>query len=314
MATLARLHAQGIGGWCRIWWARDMAAYASRHAPAARVCSVLMALGALATGCATTRAPPSDLDLSRAAIVQSQADPVRVLNGRPGKGVSVGAGAVGGAGTGILVAAVGCLGAGPFYPLCLAVVLPASTAIGTLGGVMVGAVVGGSTEDAEAKASLLQTELAAVSYPALLAQRVRSQASDRLSIDLPLLDTAALAAPNGGATPANDGAPRWLIDVALIEVFSDGNMPDQPYALRVVGRLRLHRTGEPLAVYESSQDATSDAVLTTAEWGANGAEAVRSGLDQSVKRLAEQMLTDLARSRSVPALRGTPPSAASRHE
>ena len=71
--------------------------------------------------------------------------------------------------------------------------------------------------------------------------------------------------------------------------------PGQPFALRVEGRLKLRRSDQPAVVYEASEVATSEAALTIDEWGANGAEALRRGLDQTLRQLADELLSDLAR-------------------
>lgn len=264
----------------------------SLRARAVRAVSALMAACALATGCATTQLPPPDLDLSRAAIVFDASQPVLILEGLSSKEFAVGVGAAGGFGTGVLVAAVGCLGTGPFYPLCLSLVLPATAVAGGVGGAIVGGVVSDTNTADEPNRGLLRAALEAASYPALLAEQVQKQARERFRVELPLL--AATAPAKGDPIAVDASARTWWIELTLTRVSSGRTAPNQPFALRAEGRLKLRRSNEPTAVYEVNAMAMSDAALTTAGWGANGAEALRGGLDNSVRLLADKLLSQLA--------------------
>lgn len=255
-----------------------------------RRCSVvlLLALCTLATGCASWRRPPSDLDLNRAGIVADPADPTLVLDGPSGKATGALGGAAAGTGLGFLVgmvAALPCLGTGLFAAACVSTVVPASTAIGAAGGATLGVIRAEGADAVEQKRMLLATELRAATYQDLLAAQVRQQARERLDLDLPVL-------------PEADRADRWLLEVSLTQVAAERNAPGQPFALRVEGRLKLRRAGGPEVVYEASHRATSLASFTTEQWRANEAEAVRAGLTQGLRQLADEMLDDLVRAPS----------------
>jgi hypothetical protein len=252
--------------------------------------ALVVLMAACVTGCATTRVPP-DLDLSQAAIVLDATEPLLVVDGPTGMGVAVGA--AGGAGTGMLVAVVGCVGTGLFYPLCLAALLPAMTAVGGIGGAVTGGLVTHSGAAVDAKRDLLAAELGATSYPALLVEYVQQQARDRLSIELPRVDTATTSGSDGGIKAVDNAARSWWIEVAMTQVASGRTLPDQQFAVNVEGRLKLHRGGDSQVVYEASRTAKTDASLTIAEWGANGGDALRVGLHKSLRALADKMLSDL---------------------
>ena len=140
----------------------------------------------------------------------------------------------------------------------------------------------------------MRAELESTSYPALLAEHVQKRARERLLVELPLL--AATSPPSGDPIDIDAGAQTWWIELTLTRVSSSRGAPGQPFALRVEGRLKLRRSHQPAVVYEASAMATSEATLTTAEWAANGAEALRAGLDQSLRLLGDKLLSELVRS------------------
>ena len=244
--------------------------------------AALMLMCALTAGCAAPRVPP-DLDLGKAAIVQSPADSIAVSNGASSTAGGASRGAGVGAGTGFAFGAVGCLASGPFYPLCLAAVIPTAIAIGTVGGATVGAVKSESGASIATKLDMLKTELAATPYQTLLAQQLQSQAHERFGADLPLLDSKQAA------------GPEWLIDVAVTELIANAGGADHPFNWWIEARLSVRRAGAPRVLYETTRDVTSEASLTTAQWSANGAEALRSGMNQSLRTLADKMLDDLTK-------------------
>lgn len=257
--------------------------------------ALLASIGLLASGCAT-RPPPADLDFKRAGIVIAPVDPALSLNGPSGKGAGAGRGAAVGAGAGLAVGVIACLPTGIFIPVCLAAVIPTATVLGVASGATVGAVRADSTDTVATKLTLLKAELVATPYQTLLAEHLRALAAERFSIDLPMLDAAGAAALDTGQSATSSAAREWLIEVALTDVSADGSAPDKPYALWVETRLRLRHPGATRVVYETSGDLISEASLTTAEWGANGGEALHLALDKGLRRLADTMLTDLTRS------------------
>lgn len=274
-------------------WGRQLATHMERGV---RVASTMATVGLLATGCATRPPPPTDLDFKRAGIVVAPVDPALSLNGPSGKGAGAGRGAAVGGGAGFAVGLVACLPAGIFIPLCLAAVVPAATVLGVASGATVGAVRADSAETVATKLDLLKAELVATPYQTLLAEHLRAQAAERFSLDLPMLDATGAAALDSSQSATSPAAREWLIEVALTDVSADGSAPDKPYALWVETRLRLRHPGAPGVVYETSGDLISEASLTTAEWSANGGEALHLALDKSLRRLADMMLSDLMRS------------------
>ena len=244
--------------------------------------AALMLTCALTVGCAAQRVP-ADLDLRKAAIVERSTDSIAVSNGASSTAGGAGRGAGVGAGTGLAFGAVGCLASGPLYPLCLAAVIPSAIAIGTVGGATVGAVKSESGASIATKLDMLKTELAETPYQTLLAQQLQTQAQARFGADLPLVDSKQAA------------GPEWLIDVAVTELVANAGGAERPFNWWMEARLSLRRAGAPRVLYETTQDVTSEASLTTAQWSANGAEALRSGLNQSLRTLAEKMLDDLTK-------------------
>lgn len=258
--------------------------------------SMAIALCSLASGCASLARPPADLDLMRAAITMSAAEPVVSVDGPSGKGSGALRGAASGTGLGFIVGALSaasCAATGLMAGACIATVISTSTAIGTVGGAAVGAYRAENADAIELKRRVLGTGLTARSYPSVLAEQVQLQARERFSVELPLLaDAGAVAASHGGAL-------EWLIDLSLTNVAGNSSGPDQPFSLRVEGHMSLRHPGESKPVYESSYQAVTDASLTTAEWDADGSAAMQAGLNQSLRLLANKMLSDLVRSPGV---------------
>src|SRR5450755_73186 len=97
-----------------------------RHTFACLAMAMVCALGA---GCASGP-PPRDLDLRGARVVPMATVPALDVNGLPGGkpvGMAVGAGT--GSGAGVVVGAVACLSTGPFFPLCVAAIVPTAAGI-----------------------------------------------------------------------------------------------------------------------------------------------------------------------------------------
>ena len=70
---------------------------------------------------------------------------------------------------------------------------------------------------------------------------------------------------------------------------------DKALLLRVEGRLRLRRVGAPDVLYETVQNAMSEAAWTTDPWGEDSAQDLRNAMMQSLRALADKMMLDLTR-------------------
>lgn len=242
-----------------------------------------LCLGVLAAGCASLSRPPADLDLRQSEIVPDLSPPALRVDGYSGKGTAAGAGAAKGFGTGAAAGAVACMATGPFFPLCVAAVVPVTTTIGTLGWATAAAVTSEGADAVVSKRDLLESEIDPAQYPSMLAAQLREAARQRFDIDLRVGELP-------GGVP-----PPWRIELAVTEVACEDNKPQQPFALRVEGRVRLLRAGQTQVVYEKSLTSRTELKHTTAEWRANGAAAAKAGLERSLQSLAEGLLKDLLR-------------------
>lgn len=260
------------------------------------VCLAMAALCSLGAGCASAP-PPRDLDLRGARIVPMATVPALDVNGLPGGkavGATVGAGT--GSGAGVVVGAVACLSTGPFFPLCVAALVPTAAGIGAATGLVVGAVRTESSEALELKTKVLKDELVATSYQTLLAQRLQQRLDDDHLLDGPATDSAA------GDPAAGSGDRPWTIEVGVVEVGTEGK---NEFALRLVTRLTL-RHGSAAAVWQTAKEVQSDTELTTAQWIASDSKALRGVLDRCIHRAAHQLVTDLGR--AAPGQRAPVPS------
>ena len=139
-----------------------------------------------------------------------------------------------------------CLATGPFFPLCLAVVLPTTTAIGAISGAAVGAVRTESSGAIETKTRALRDDLVATPYNDMLARQLREQ----LASDVPLGTIGPVAAATA-LTERDDDRP-WTIEVGVTEVGTEGKSGRAgDAATRIENRI-----GEPAAnpyLYIASQ-------------------------------------------------------------
>jgi hypothetical protein len=239
---------------------------------------LLAATGVLASACASS--PPENLDLRRTVLLPDRTAPELVLHGSSGKLTGASGGAAAGAGIGLLAGILGCAGTGPFVVLCAGTVIPATTAIGVVSGATAGAIRSEGSAAVDAKRTLLARELAAADYPGLLAQLVQTQAHEHSGAGLP--------SPEAGAAPAD-----WTVEVTLLEIATDSSYPDDPFALRLKGRVRLRRAPGSDVVFEGVQYVRSEARLTTAQWSVEDAAPVRAALNQGLRELADRLLTKL---------------------
>ncbi len=253
-----------------------------RQVLAGTLALVVCALGA---GCASPP-PPAALDLSRARIVPMAAPPALDISGLPGgkaMGAAVGAGA--GSGYGALAGGVACLTTGPFLPLCLAVVLPTTTAIGAVSGAAVGAVRTEGTGAIEKKTRVLRDEMAATPYSDMLAGQLR----ERLASDVPLGTIGPVAAATA-LTERDDDRP-WTIEVGVTEVGTEGK---SEFALRLVTTVRVHRDGTA-TFWQVAKEVQSDRELTIDRWLADDAGALHEVLNRCIEQASRQLKTDFDR-------------------
>ena len=254
----------------------------ARSVPRARPPAALLVSALLLAGCATNP-PPAGLDLRGATIVAGTVAPTLDISGLPGgKAVGAGVGAGTGSGAGVVAGALGCLGTGPLYPLCLAVVIPTAAAIGAVTGAVVGAVKTESVDAIALKTGAVKDELAASGYQELLASRVR----ERLAGDSP----GAPASDDAELGPRPAGESPWLVDVSLTEVGTEGK---GEFALRLVARLAVRKRGETAIAYVVAKEVQSETELTLADWTVAEAAALRGVMDVCVRRVADRLLLDL---------------------
>jgi hypothetical protein len=245
---------------------------------------------ALGAGC-TTLPPPRHLDLSGARIVPGTAAPALDVNGLPGGkagGAAVGAGT--GSGAGVVAGAVACLATGPFFPLCVVTVVPAGAAVGAVTGAVVGAVRTESSAAIELKTTALKGELAATSYQTLLAEQLRDRLRDDYSLAIPLESPSPEPTASVAADTRVVDAPL-LLQVSVTEVGTEGK---GEFALRLVTGLTLRR-GPAVVVWRTSREVQSDTELTTDQWMASDAKALRGVLDACVRSAARRLATELGR-------------------
>ena len=260
--------------------------------------AALLVSGLLLAGCATHLPPPPGLDVRGATVVAGTAAPTLDISGLPGgKAAGAGVGAGTGSGAGVVAGALGCLAAGPLYPLCLAVVIPTTAAIGAVTGAVLGAVKTESVDAMALKTRVVKEELASNGYQELLAGRVR----ERLAEAAP----DAPASGGAGAVPRPAGESPWLVDVAVTEVGTEGK---GEFALRLVARLAVHRPGETAMVYVVAKEVQSETELTTADWTAAEATALRGVMDVCVRRVADRLLLDLLAAPPPAVARSRPPA------
>lgn len=249
---------------------------------------------ALAAGCAGVGQAPRGLSLAEAVIVPVAGEPTIEINGPSGKFTGGAAGAAKGGTAGFFAGGLMCVGTGFLFPLCVAAVVPATTAIGAVGWGTVAAVRADTAEGVAHKHGLLAAELASRPYPALLTQQFQREAHERMSVDV------GIVPPGLGALTG--GAVLWTIELALTEVTTERSAPGERFRLRAAGRLALRRIGQGEVVFARNREATSVSFLTTEQWAADDGVAVRDGLGQALQRLAAELMDDLLGQRHADAI------------
>lgn len=244
---------------------------------------VLAAAGALLAGCAGNPRMPSELDLSQATLSAGAGETSLSLAGPSGKGMGAGKGAAKGAGIGLLIGGLACMGTGFLAPMCLATIVPTSTAIGAVSGGVRGAVISDTSEDVDAKRDMLQAELDAPATRTRLVTQLQRRSREALAVELPLADPA-----NAPATPA-----EWTLQVTLTELSTVGSRAGLPYGLHTWASLEVARAGEAQPVFVKHYRAYSTERYTTPEWQSNDSEPLRIALDRMSAALAAKMVSDL---------------------
>ena len=248
-----------------------------------RRCPGLLVLAcALATGCASTARLPTAFSLADASLVAEGAEALLVIDGPSGKGSGAGAGAAKGGSTGLLIGGLACMGAGPLAALCIAAVIPATTAIGAVGGAVAGAISTDSAANVEAKRALLASVMPAAASPDGLAARLQQGLHRRRSGE-------SLQAGADGGLPRS----AWTLRLGMTELQTLGAGAEAPYALRAVAQLQVLDTGSGSPVFAKAYQAVSPVRLRTAEWSANEALLARQAVEALYSSLAAQMATDL---------------------
>jgi hypothetical protein len=238
-------------------------------------------LCALGSGCSSLP-PPADLDLGTARIVGMATSPAVDVSGLPGgkaMGVAVGAGA--GSGYGALAGGAACLAAGPLFPICLAMVLPTTTAIGAVSGAVIGGKRTESVDAIEAKTRALRDEMAATPYNDLLAHQLQARLLDK---------PAASTSPVAQGVEVETDSP-WTLEVGVTEVGTEGK---SEFALRLVATLRLRRAGTAV-LWQTAREVQSDTELTIDRWLADDSMALHAVLNRCIERAARQLEIDVTR-------------------
>jgi hypothetical protein len=247
---------------------------------------------AMFPGCASSVAPRG-VDLHRAAIVEAADDPAALKGGPSGAGIGAGRGMLVGVGAGTIAGVGLCAATGPWFPLCMLVIVPTTTVVGTASGAAIGAMSAESREDSAMKKTLLSEAAATVSFQHLLIGHVQEEARLRSSVELPVVDAGASSAI--GIAAADGAPPLWLIEIALDEVSPNSDAPDRAYGYWVGARVELHRSGTVGAVFKTSYGLDTEVSMTATAWREGGADATQKAVDGSLRQLAKQIVDGLVR-------------------
>lgn len=248
------------------------------------LCAGFLFAALSATGCASLP-PPRELDLRRLRIVAVDTPPRVDINGLPGgKVVGAGVGAGTGSGAGVLIGAAACVGTGLFFPLCVLTVVPTAAGIGAVTGGVVGAMRTESTEAIGLKARALRDHLAGNRYQRMLALRLEEELRQALGDDAP-------GRPGAADGVAGEVAP-WTLDVSITELATEGK---SEFALRLVARIALRRSGEVDPVWSVAKEVQSETELTTTAWAADQGRAMQVVLDRCIRSAAHELRIDLTR-------------------
>jgi hypothetical protein len=249
-------------------------------------CATAAATGALLAGCAAAPTLPAGLNLKQAVIVPLGAEPDVQLEEAGWKSRSTRTGGMVGAGVGFGLGGLACMGTGFLAPLCLGTLVPLGTVVGAVGGAAVGTASSHHAPGVQDKQALLQREWLALVGRAALAEAVQRQ----LSPPAPAQAAPAQAAP----AAAGEAAPAtWRLQVGYATLGTVGSGVDKPFVLQATARLAVWRANEPRATMERTYVAQSAQGLTSAQWSADDALALRRTLDELSATLSRQIAADL---------------------
>ena len=221
---------------------------------ALRAGSVLLAAAAL--GCSSLP-PPRELDLGRMQVVALDTPPRLDVNALPGgKAAGAGVGAGTGSGAGAVAGAVACIATGPFFPLCVMTVVPATAAVGAVTGGVIGAVRSETVEEIALKTQAVRDHLAGSAYQHAIARQLQEELGGGRA--------AGAAAPQLPTSGGLEPAPSWTLDVAVVELGTEGK---REFALRLVARVTLRRSGTVEPVWSVAKEVQSENELTTDRLG-----------------------------------------------
>jgi hypothetical protein len=231
---------------------------------------------ALFGGCASSQLP-RDFEPSLTRIVATSAEPRLDVSGLPGgKPVGAGIGAGTGSGIGVVAGVAACAAAGPLVGVCLATILPATTAVGAVTGGAIGAVRTESSEALDMKRKTLAGEFSATPY--------QQRLSDRLQ------QYSGIATTSGAAAEARP----WTLEVGIVEVGTEGKTE---FAVRLIAKVQL-RQGDATPVWQTTEEVRSATELTLGQWLADDSRVLRGVLDRCIDQAARQLAADLARSQA----------------
>jgi hypothetical protein len=241
-------------------------------------------LGSLLVGCAALPSQPSlpaGIDLQQAVVEPLGVVPEVQLEEAGWKSRSTGTAGMAGAGIGLGLGGLACMGTGPLAPLCLGTVIPLTTAVGAVGGAAAGAAYSHHAPGVEDKRKLLQQEWAALIGRAPLVDALHRR------WPLPARDPVAVSA-------AERPAP-WRLQAGYATLGTVGAGLDQPFALEATARLVVSRPADLRPAVERTYVSQSPNRLTLAQWRADDALALRRTLDALADMLAAQIAEDVAR-------------------
>lgn len=266
----------------------------NRTLAASKACSVVLAAGAVALTCGCASHQPSPLpkglSLTNSIIIPEPAAPTLIVSALPGgKAGGAGVGAGKGLGFGALGGAAACLAAGPFAPLCLIAVVPATTAIGAVAGGVVGGVTAETTEAVAFKAAELTKELGSSSNQTLFAQTLQGELNGPAALNTSLADAAATI-----AVTAPSSSNPVTVTAGIVEIGTEGK---SEFALRFVTRAQVRRSGEASPVHEVFKEVQSEAELTISQWMAQDSFALRAVLKRCLGEASRDMAVMLTTTR-----------------
>lgn len=254
--------------------------------------ALLVAAAAGIAGCAGAPALPVGLDLASARLQPLEAAPQVRLEEEGWRGPATRTGGWAGMGMGLGLSGLACAATGPLAVLCYVSVVPLATAVGAVGGAVVGKSLASHAEGVADKAALLQSQWSALAQRAPLAQAVERL----LPVRVPAGAAGGSSGPAPGEAPGAAAAaqPQWLVHLGYATLGTVGSGPGKPFALQGTARLQVWQAGRALPEADRVYSAISNARLTLEQWRADEALALRRALDELGAALAAQAAGDLA--------------------